>query len=317
MIVSEFRPGQFVSMTANKEFRTGRRGIKGVILNLFSTNYPVTQVLKSGSLDVGQGVTVAQMENLSNDPTIVVPQLRVEQRNFLAFNIASGMGAGSTKALQDAALRDAIGYALDQKTIVDRAFRDYADPGVSLLMPVAAEYYSDLSDIRRPFDLKEAARRLDVGGYRNTNGDGIHEGKERNRFQLKLITGTVSGTRDLPLAVVQLIAGWLGQIGSPVSVTQFEWGALNTRTGPWPMAVRSGICSLPRVGCLPILATWSSWARARSGATGHTGKMKTSINLRWKSRSPSIARRAGSWLIRQRVSPTQKRHTSCLSILLY
>lgn len=232
MIVSEFRPGQFVRMSPNKYFRTGQPAIEGAILNLFSTNDPIVQGLKSGSLDFGHGITVAQMESLSTDPTIAVRQLHVEQRNFLAFNTASGHGAGSTKAIQDAAFRDAIGYAIDQKTIVDRAFRGYADPGVGLVMPVAADYYSDLGDIRRSFDLKEAARRLDAAGYRTTNGDGIREDKEGKRFQLELITGTASGTRELPVAVVQLIAGWLGQIGIPVTVTQLESGALNARTAP-------------------------------------------------------------------------------------
>ncbi|TGT79363.1 ABC transporter substrate-binding protein, partial [Mesorhizobium sp. M5C.F.Ca.ET.164.01.1.1] len=97
---------------------------------------------------------------------------RVERRNYLAFNTLSEKGAGSTKALQDPAFRDAIGYAIDQKAIVDRAYRGHADPGVGLVMPVAADYYSDLNDIRRHFDLAEANRRLDAAGYRDTNGDG-------------------------------------------------------------------------------------------------------------------------------------------------
>lgn len=232
MIVSEFQSGQFIRMTANKHFRTGQPPIAGVIFNLFTASDPIAQGLKSGSLDFGQGITIAQSESLSKDPKIAVRHSRVEQRNFLAFNTASGPGAGSTKALQDAAFRDAIGYAIDQKTIIDRAFRGYADPGVGLVMPVAADYYSDLNDIRRHFDFKEAARRLDAAGYRDTNGDGIREDKEGNRFQLELITGSAAGNQDLPIAVVQLIAGWLGQVGIPVAVTQLESGALGARTAP-------------------------------------------------------------------------------------
>ncbi|RVD49759.1 ABC transporter, partial [Mesorhizobium sp. M2D.F.Ca.ET.140.01.1.1] len=82
-------------------------------------------------------------------------------------------GAGSSKALQDPAFRDAIGYAIDQKAIVDRAFRGLAEPGVGLVPPSAADYYSDLNDVRRHFDLAEAGRRLDDAGYLDSNGDGI------------------------------------------------------------------------------------------------------------------------------------------------
>ncbi|MER9319059.1 peptide ABC transporter substrate-binding protein [Mesorhizobium sp. M0659] len=244
MIVAEFQQGQFARLTPNPYFRTGQPGLAGLIFHIFDTADPIAQGLKSGSLDYGVSLTAAQWADLSKDPDIVVGESRVEQRNFLAFNTLSGDGAGSTKALQDPAFRDAIGYAIDQKTIVDRAFRGHADPGVGLAMPVALDYYSELADIRRHFDLAEAGRRLDAAGYRDTNGDGVREDKEGNRFQLELITGTVSGTLEIPIAAVQLVAGWLGQIGIPVSVTQLDSGALGARTavptnsgGRWDLAI--------------------------------------------------------------------------------
>lgn len=243
MIVAEFEPGQFVRLTANDHFRTGKPAIAGVVYRPMSTADTIAQGLKSGSLDYGV-LTAAQWTDLSKDTTIKVGESRVEQRNYLAFNTLSGKGAGSTKALQDPAFRDAIGCAIDQSAIVKRAHRGHADPGVGLVMPVATDYYTDLADIRRHFDLDEAARRLDAAGYRDTNRDGVREDKEGKSFQLELITGTISGTMEMPTAVVQLIAGWLGQIGIPVSVTQLDSGALNARTtspenggGEWDLVV--------------------------------------------------------------------------------
>ncbi|MER9484147.1 peptide ABC transporter substrate-binding protein [Mesorhizobium sp. M0494] len=240
MIVSELQQGQFARLTPNPHFRTGQPATAGMIFNFFNTADPIAQGLKSGSLDYGGYLTTAQWADLSKDPAIEVGESRIEQGNYLAFNTASGKGAGSTKALQDPAFRDAIGYAIDQKAIVDRAFRGRADPGVGLVPPVATDYYSDLKDIRRHFDLAEAGRRLDAAGYRDTNGDGIREDKDGESFQLELITGTVSGKLEIPIAAVQLIAGWLGQIGISVSVTQLEAGALTARTaapGNWDLLV--------------------------------------------------------------------------------
>ncbi|MER8640429.1 ABC transporter substrate-binding protein [Mesorhizobium sp. M1365] len=245
MIVAEFQQAQFVRFAPNPYFRTGQPKTAGMINYLFTTQDPIAQGLKSGSLDYG-GVTAAQWADLSKDPDIVVGESRVEQRDYLAFNTASGDGAGSTKALQDPAFRDAIGYAIDQKTIVDRAMRGHADPGVGLVMPVATDYYSDLADIMRHFDLAEAGRRLDAAGYRDTNGDGVREDKDGNNFQLELITGKASGVNEIPIAAVQLVAGWLGQIGIPVSVTQLDSGALNARVaspakggGGWDLVIAS------------------------------------------------------------------------------
>ncbi|OHV75746.1 ABC transporter substrate-binding protein [Ensifer sp. LCM 4579] len=244
MIVSEFQQGQFVRLTPNPYFRNGQPETAGLILHHFDTADPIAQGLKSGALAFGLGLTAAQWADLSKDPNIQVGESRIEQRNWLAFNCASGQGEGSTKALQDPAFRDAIGYAIDQKTIVERAFRRHADPGVGLVYPAASDYYSDLSDIRRHFDLAEAGRRLDAAGYRDTNGDGVREDKEGKRFQLELIAGTRGGNLQIPIAAVQLIAGWLGQIGIPVSVTQLEPGALSARAaapakggGGWDLLV--------------------------------------------------------------------------------
>lgn len=245
MIVAEFQQGQFVRLTPNAYFRTEQPKTAGMIIHFFTTQDPIAQGLKSGSFDCG-GVTTAQWAAFSKESDIGVYESRVEQRDYLAFNTASGKGAGSTKALQDPAFRDAIGYAIDQKAIVDRAYRGHADPGVGIVMPVAADYYSDLSDIRRRFDLAEAGRRLDAAGYRDTNGDGVREDKEGKSLQLELITGKASGVSEIPIAAVQLVAGWLGQIGIPVSVTQLDSGALTARTtaptdggGSWDLLIAS------------------------------------------------------------------------------
>ncbi|RWK11059.1 ABC transporter substrate-binding protein [Mesorhizobium sp.] len=245
MVISEFQQGQFARFTPNPYFRGGQPKAAGLEFHFFGSADPLAQGLKSGSLDYAFGLTPSQWADLAKDPSMQVGETRIEQRNYLAFNTLSGKGAGSTKALQDPAFRDAIGYAIDQKAIVDRAMRGHADPGVGLTMPSTPEYYSDLSDIRRHFDLAEAGRRLDAAGYRDANGDGVREDKEGKDFQLELITGTASGNLEFPIAAVQQIAGWLKQIGVRVSVTQLDFGALRTRTaaptgggGGWDLLVR-------------------------------------------------------------------------------
>ncbi|ESX09793.1 ABC transporter [Mesorhizobium sp. LSJC255A00] len=242
MIISEFKQGQFAVLTPNKYFRAGQPTTAGVVHSFLGNADSIAQGLKSGDIDYGLGITAAQWSDLSKNPDIVVGQQPVEIRSFLAFNTLSGKGVGSTKALQDPAFRDAIGYAIDQKAIVDRALRGHADPGVGLVMPAVADYYSDLIDVGRHFDLAEAGRRLDVAGYRDNNGDGVREDKEGKSFQLELLFA--GANVEIPIAAVQLVADWLGQIGVPVSVTQLNGGALAARYatpekggGGWDMLV--------------------------------------------------------------------------------
>ncbi|MER9645196.1 peptide ABC transporter substrate-binding protein [Mesorhizobium sp. M0239] len=221
MIVSEFNQGQFVRLTPNPYFRAGKPSIAGAIIQYLNTVDSLAAGLKSGSLDY-IGVTASQWADLSKDPDIVVGQKRIEQRDYLAFNTASGDGEGSTKALQDPAFRDAIGYAIDQKAIVERAYQGHGDAGAGPIPPILADYYSDMGDIKRRFDLTEVSRRLDAAGYRDTNGDGVREDKEGKSFQLELITTGGSGNIAVPIAAAQLIAIWLKEIGVPVSVTRLD-----------------------------------------------------------------------------------------------
>ncbi|WP_426411747.1 ABC transporter substrate-binding protein [Bradyrhizobium ganzhouense] len=244
MIVSEFQQGQFARLTPNPYFRAGRPATAGMIFSFFNTADSVAQGLKSGSLDYGMNLTAAQWVDLSKDPGIKVGEAPTWQRNYLAFNTLSGKGAGSTKALQDPAFRNAIGYAIDVRAIVNRAFRGHADSGAGAIAPLAVDYYSDLGGIQRRFDLAEAGRMLDAAGYRDMNGDGVREDKDGKSFQLELITGNFSGNLEIPIAAVQLIAAWLAQIGIPVSVTQLDSGLLDSRTaapakggGGWDLLV--------------------------------------------------------------------------------
>ncbi|PBB22351.1 ABC transporter substrate-binding protein [Mesorhizobium sp. WSM4307] len=246
MIVSEFRRSQYVRLTPNQHFRTGRPATAGMIFNIFPTVDSIAQGLKSGDLDYGLGLVAAQWTDLSKDPAISVGQSRTENRVFLAFNTLSGKGEGTTKALQDSAFRDAIGYAIDEKSIVDRAMRGHAEPGVGLVPPVATDYYSDLGDIKRHFDLAEAGRRLDAAGYRDKDGDGVREDKEGKSFQLELITSSGGTNGVIPITALQLIADWMGQIGVTVTVTQLDdsafgarWQAPENGGGGWDLLVDS------------------------------------------------------------------------------
>lgn len=246
MVITEFEQGQYARFTPNEYFRTGQPGVEGMIFRFFNASDPIVQGLRSGDLDYGVGLTPAQWEDLADDPDIVVGEQAIEQQTYLAFNTWAGDGGGNTPALRDPAFRDALGYAIDHQAIVDRALRGHADPGVGAIVPAATDYFSEMSDIRRSFDLEEAARRLDAAGYVDSNNDGIREDKDGNDIRLELIFGTLSGTIEIPIATVQLIGAWFGEIGLPVSVTQLESGALQARMeapedggGDWDLLVAS------------------------------------------------------------------------------
>jgi peptide/nickel transport system substrate-binding protein len=247
LVVMEWERGRFFRLASNKLFRNGSPSIDGLIYEFFQSTDPIVQGLKRGDIDYSSSVTAAQWEDLKKTPNIWVGEVKIEQADYLAFNTWSGpKGAGSTKALQDRAFRDAIGFAIDQKAIVRRALRGHGDEGVGPIVPVARDYFSDLSDVRRRFDLDEARRRLEAAGYHADGSGGNRKDKEGNNLQLQLITGTFSGTNESPIAVVELVSAWLGEIGIAVTVTRLDAGALNAKTdspenggGGWDLLIAS------------------------------------------------------------------------------
>ena len=70
-------------------------------------------------------------------------------------------GGASTKALQDAAFRDALGYAVDHKTLIDRVLGGFGDPGDTIVPPVLGQWHVT-PDKPRTFDIEKAKTLLDV-----------------------------------------------------------------------------------------------------------------------------------------------------------
>lgn len=228
VFVSEWNKAQkYFVLEPNRYFRTGAPHYESAVLQDFSTSDPMVAGLKGGSLDYVSPLTAAQWANLKGQSPIVVGQAKIEQTDVLAFNTLNDAGKGSTPALQDPKFRDAVGYAIDQNAIVKRAFQGHADPGVGPIPPIAAAYYSDLPDVRRKFDLEKAGQLLDAAGYKL--GGAARTDKQGNDIRLQLVYGTLSGTNQIPAAVVELIVAWLGQIGIPVTATRLDSAALYSK----------------------------------------------------------------------------------------
>lgn len=244
MIATQWQQGQsYFTFKPNPYFRNGKPAWSEATFSYYSSSDPMVQSLEAGTLDYGYGLTPTQFFALKGRKNIALDKVRIEQQDFMAFNTTSGQGHGSSTALQDAAFRDAVGYAIDVNAIANRGYQGLAQPGAGPIVPVASTYYSSLTSVRRNFSLSDAKQRLDAGGYR-LDSSGVrtdHQGKE---IRLSLITGTPSGMDPVPIAVVDLIVGWLGQIGIPVTVTNLDSGAIYNKTsdpssggGGWDLAV--------------------------------------------------------------------------------
>jgi peptide/nickel transport system substrate-binding protein len=243
MVATAWQASQnYFQFKPNPNFRNGPPAWSEAVFQYYSSSDPMVQNLESGNLDYAFGVTPTQWSALKGRNNIAVDKIRIEQQDYMAFNTAAGQGHGSSPALQDPAFRDAVGYAIDINSIASRGYQGLAIPGVGPIVPVS-RYFTDLKSIQRTFNLDTARQKLDAAGY-SLDSSNVRRDKQGKEIRLSMITGTPSGMDAIPIAVVELVVGWLGQIGIPVAVTNLDSGAIYSKTsdpstggGGWDLAI--------------------------------------------------------------------------------
>jgi len=83
--------------------------------------------------------------------------------------------------------RQAMEYALDRERIIDEVYNGLAVLGGVPVLPSNKAFYNPkIEEIRRPFNLAEAARLLDELGFKDVNGDGLREYPDGSKFEFVL-----------------------------------------------------------------------------------------------------------------------------------
>ena len=84
--------------------------------------------------------------------------------NFNTYSKPIKGGGASTKALQDPAFRDALGYAIDKPALVDKVLGGHGVVGSTIIPPALAKWHLDPNDVRQ-FSIDTAKAKLDAAGY--------------------------------------------------------------------------------------------------------------------------------------------------------
>jgi peptide/nickel transport system substrate-binding protein len=223
--LAEWKTGQFARFVRNPNF-WGKQGFEDeVVLRFFPDNTDtMVQALKNGELDYAHGVNSDQFKQLQADPQYTAVAGAANGWTQLAFN-TYGTGTGktiknggaSTKALQDAAFRDALGYATDHQALVDRVLGGFGDPGDTVVPPVLTDYHVT-PDTLRTFNIDTAKQKLDAAGY-VLNSDGKRLDKEGKPINLRLY---YPNTDDNYKKVAQFVVDWYGQLGIGVTHQSFD-----------------------------------------------------------------------------------------------
>ena len=223
----EYKPGQFVRLARNPNYWGHQGAADQVVITTFKSEDTMIQALKTADLDYVRDVPAAQWDQLkaAANPKIVTKEGASNTFYELAFNCYTKPipgGGASTKALQDPLFRDALGYAINKPSIVDKVFAGHASPGTTQVTPFQAAWHTDPpADQLRTYNIETAKAKLDAAGYL-LDASGRRLDKENKQITLRLTWP--GGTEEAKAA--QLIVDWFAQVGIKVNAAPSDEGKL-------------------------------------------------------------------------------------------
>ena len=215
---------QYVRLVRNRYY-WGKQGAADEIVIQYYPSAPDTMVaaFKNNELDYIHSPSAESFNQLKTAPNTVA--LASEGNGFtqLNYNTYTKGGGASTTALQDPAFRQALGYAIDKPTLIQKVLLGYASPGTTQVPPWEKNWHVDPNDTRT-FDIAKANAMLDAAGYPR-GADGTRIDKQQKPINLRLYTPNTdpSYAKD-----AQYIQGWFEQVGIKVSAQVLDEGTLVT-----------------------------------------------------------------------------------------
>jgi peptide/nickel transport system substrate-binding protein len=220
----EWQTGQFVRFEANPNWTATELAPTAIIVQFFETEDTMSQALRNDELDYAQGILSDQFDQLTGVENIVTVAGTANGFTELGFN-TYGTGTGnviegggpSTKALLDAAFRDALGYAVDKELLVDRVLGGYGDVGTTQVPPFQTRWHKEPATVRT-FDLEQAKQKLDAAGY-PLDAQNRRLDKEGNPIVLDLVFPDSDTTYS---TTAEFIKEWWGSLGIAVNPSQYD-----------------------------------------------------------------------------------------------
>lgn len=226
--LAEWKTGQYMRFTRNPNYWGTQGFADEVVIQIYSSSDTMVQALKAGDLQYAHGVNAQQLDDLKKTPNIQTVVGSANGWTQLAFN-EYGVGTGktipgggpSTQALLDPKFRDALGYAVDKPTLVQKVLGGYGEVGTTIVPPVLGDMHIEPAQ-PRTFDINLAKQKLDAAGY-PLDANGKRLDKQGKPIVLRLVMP--NSDENYPKAA-EFIKDWYGQLGIEVQTQVYDSNTL-------------------------------------------------------------------------------------------
>ncbi len=229
-IITESSKTNGVTMTANPHYRHGEAKIGSLVWVPYKSSDAAVQALKTGEVDLVDGLTIAQFDSLDGVEGITTISAKGNSFSALAINPGAkdidgnDLGDGNP-VLHDKVVRQAIVRAIDNETLRAKILQGLGDPGTGTVPPRYPTFHWNIAPEELPlaYDPDEANRMLDEAGYER-GADGVRLDKSGNPIDLRIM-GRSSSSNSQQAA--DFIGPWLEEIGIKTTVSMLSDAQVN------------------------------------------------------------------------------------------
>ncbi len=181
-LVAERQVGQFTRLVANPNYYNGKPAVDEVVFKLYANPDALGQALRKGEIDYADSLEANVFDSLADAPNIKRLSAVYSGFNELAFNNGAALESGrpigdGNPLLKDKRLREAIGWSLDRKTMLEKVFGGHGSVG-STVIPAMYKSLHLSPPNEVTYDPDKAKSLLDAAGYR-VGPDGIRTARRR------------------------------------------------------------------------------------------------------------------------------------------
>jgi peptide/nickel transport system substrate-binding protein len=230
----EWKTSEFARFARNPNYWGTQGAADEVVIQFYTNGDTMVQALKAGEIDYARDPNAEQLKALEGEANIKTVAGSANGWVQLAFNgygASNGKtiegGGPSTKALLDPAFRDALGYAIDKKTLVEKVLGGYGDQGNTIVPPVLGKWHVEPTT-PRTFDIELAKQKLDAAGYK-LDAEGKRLDKEGKPISLRVY---LPNTDEVYSNSAPFVKDWYELLGIKVSTQVFDTSTLGNLVLP-------------------------------------------------------------------------------------
>lgn len=210
------KQSQTVTLKANDRFWRGRPKVDTLQFVKYDNTDAAVQALIKGDIDLVRDTTPAQFASLKSNPAITLNEGRNRRYTELLLNWSNPDGTtgkplgDGNKALRDVRVRQALSYAIDITTIVDKVKQGHAEPAYGVIPPVYPDWtFTPTAAEKRGYDPAKAKALLDAAGYK-AGPDGKRVGPDGKPLVLRLVAATDAATNR---QITDYLTSWFSAVG--------------------------------------------------------------------------------------------------------